>query len=75
MSDERLKLLWDEYCDQVWERLIAGRREYGDVSFERPLDALREERDQEWLDGAGWSFVAWVKMRSAGRNGTVQRDL
>lgn len=74
-SEAELREMWDEFCEATWQRMLQGRKEYGDRSFMRALTELREERDQEWLDGAGWSFVSWVQVkRLAGRSGTVRKD-
>ena len=44
-------------------RLYAGKRAYGDLSFTRRDADLLDERAQEALDAAGWSFILWSKFR------------
>lgn len=63
MTEEELRRLYEEFCERLWDRLMAGRREYGDDSFRRSVEALLEERDEEYLDGAGWSFISYAAMR------------
>lgn len=60
-SDEAL-LKFDEYCRAIRHRLDAGKRVYGDSSFDRPLISLIEEIRQEVLDQAGWAFIAYSKL-------------
>lgn len=50
-----------EFAAAVRSRLDRGRKDYGDVSFTRPIPELLEELAQECLDIAGWGFVLWTR--------------
>jgi len=52
------------FCAAIAGRLAAGAKEYGDVSFTRPVGDLLEEIEQELFDVAGWAFVLWVRVRA-----------
>ena len=53
---------WPAFILAVRARLDAGRRIYGDRSFERPEAELLTELQQECLDLAGWGFVLWTRL-------------
>tara|TARA_A100001391_G_C4889634_1_gene230508 strand:+ start:388 stop:606 length:219 start_codon:yes stop_codon:yes gene_type:complete len=53
----------EEFVTQLRNRLYAGKKEYGDKSFEKLWDALHQERLEEAFDVAGWSFVMWAKLK------------
>ena len=61
-----------EFMARIRERLEAGKRVYGDSSFERPLDRLVEEIRQEVLDQAGWAFILYERLAKIE---TMVRDL
>lgn len=44
-------------------RLEVGAKEYGDISFERPIYELLEEIEQELLDQSNWAFIAFVRIQ------------
>jgi hypothetical protein len=62
-SDEALKQ-WPAYTDEVFSRLENGKRAYGDSSFERPLESLITEIQQELMDVSGWAFIQWHRLES-----------
>lgn len=51
------------FTDVLFKRLEAGEREYGDVSFQRPMGELVDEVCEELLDVCGWSFVMWCRLQ------------
>lgn len=51
----------EQFLHELRKRLYEGRAQYGDKSFDRPSNKLHQERLEEALDGAGWSFVLWKK--------------
>lgn len=53
----------EQFVHELRKRLYEGRAQYGDKSFDRPSNKLHQERLEEALDGAGWSFVLWKKFR------------
>lgn len=53
----------ETFLAHLRERLYAGKREYGDASHRRPEAEIRDERLQEALDAAGWSYVLWRQLR------------
>ena len=53
----------EQFVHELRTRLYEGKAEYGDESFDRPANKIHQERMQEALDGAGWSFVLWKKFR------------
>ena len=53
---------FDKFTARVRERLVNGKRAYGDSSFERPLESLIEEIRQEALDVAGWGFIVFRRL-------------
>lgn len=62
-SDEALQR-WPEYTAEVFARLEMGKRTYGDDSFERPLERLLVEIQQELMDVCGWSFIMWSRIEA-----------
>jgi hypothetical protein len=54
-----------EFIDKVRSRLADGQRAYGDTSFERPVDELIGEVEEELLDVCAWSFIAWTRLQRA----------
>jgi hypothetical protein len=53
---------WDEYFKILEKRLEAGAKEYGNKSFDKSVNSLIEEIQQEILDIAGWSYILWEKL-------------
>ena len=52
-----------DFADEVRERMQAGRRTYGDKSFNLPFQTLMAESQQEAVDLAGWPYMAWRQLR------------
>src|SRR5882762_4527422 len=63
LSDAALQL-WPEFILSVLTRLEAGKRTYGDESFQMQPAELSGEVEEELLDVTGWAFVLWVGMKS-----------
>lgn len=61
VSDDAIAVDFPAYVDAVRKRLEAGKRTYGDSSFERPLSEIARELQAEALDFAGWGFVMWQR--------------
>lgn len=62
MTQEHLDAAVDRFVDRLRERLVAGAREYGDRSFNRPTDELVDEIQQELEDVCGWGLILWVRL-------------
>jgi hypothetical protein len=60
-SDAAIEKL-DVFVEAMRTRLEAGKREYGDSSFDRPIFELIEEIQQELLDTAIWSQIKWRRL-------------
>lgn len=56
-SREAIDRDWPVFVEAVNERLENGCATYGDSSFDRPLDLLITEIQQELMDVAGWGFI------------------
>ena len=54
--------LKDKAVCVIKPRLVAGARQYGDVSFSRDLCGLFDEIGQELIDVPGWGFIAWCRL-------------
>lgn len=48
---------FEAFIRQVQERLSAGQREYGDVSFSRDPTDLLNEIQEELMDICGWGYI------------------
>ena len=55
--------LFPEFMEAVRRRMEKGRCLYGDLSFNRPPGALRQEIEEEIFDIVGWDYVLWVRLR------------
>lgn len=58
---------FDRFTARVRARLEAGRSNYGDSSFEKPLHDVVEEIRQEIEDQMGWSFLLWCRVNEIGQ--------
>jgi hypothetical protein len=63
-SDAAIEECWTEFTSKVSRRLDAGRRVYGDSSFERPLKRVVTEIQEELEDVCGWSFILWTRLQN-----------
>ena len=54
---------WVQFSLRLKQRLEAGAKQYGDVSFRRDLGELTGEIEQELLDVCGRAFVLWCRLR------------
>ena len=54
---------WVDFVIRLRERLEAGAKQYGDVSFRRDPGELVGEVEEELLDVCGWSFILWCRLR------------
>lgn len=52
----------DRFVARVRQRLDAGARTYGGVSFTRPAADLIDEVMQELEDTAGWAVLLWARL-------------
>lgn len=64
----------EQFVHELRKRLYEGRAQYGDKSFDRPSNKLHQERLEEALDGAGWSFVLWKKFLKQSRQQPPQPE-
>jgi len=51
------------YAQEVRGRLENGKNDYGDASFERPIEEVVHELQAECLDLAGWGFILWSRLK------------
>jgi hypothetical protein len=58
----RLDADLDRFVSDLRDRLEAGARTYGGISFQRPIAELVGEVMAEAVDICGWSFLAWVRL-------------
>lgn len=52
----------DRFVTRLRARLVAGAREYGDASFQRPDVELIDEVQRELADVCGWSLILWIRL-------------
>lgn len=62
-SDEFLARGWYEFTEEVYARLAAGKRVYGDSSFDRDPARLIREIREELMDVAGWASIMDWRLR------------
>jgi hypothetical protein len=65
MSTHDMRLLdgdLDRFVARVCQRLDAGAKTYGDVSFTRPAAELVDEVQSELEDVCGWAVLLWVRL-------------
>lgn len=67
VSDRALREDWPEFEGELYKRLLAGKRDYGDRSFSREPLALLGEIEQELLDVSGWAFILFCRIRNLRR--------
>lgn len=53
----------DLFLERVRARLKKGAAEYGDESFNKPPEVLRQEILEEIEDICGWAYVLWVRVQ------------
>ena len=53
----------EEFFQRIRERLEKGGVEYGGRSFSKPIRELLSEVEEEIVDTAAWSFIAWTRLR------------
>lgn len=53
---------FEGFTSEVRSRLEAGKRAYGDSSFETPLERMITEIQQELMDVTGWSFILFDRL-------------
>lgn len=57
-----LDAAFGRFMARLRARLVAGAREYGDASFDRPAAELVDEIQQEREDVCGWALILWVRL-------------
>ena len=57
------ELEWPKFERAIKEKLAAGYKEYGDKSFDGPLDWTIKELEAEAIDIVGWGFILWCKIQ------------
>lgn len=61
---------WPAFEAAMQERLREGYKQYGDWSYDRPIDTkegLLRMVEEEVMDIVGWSFILWVRLRDLAR--------
>jgi len=66
MSDDDAEVA--RFLSMVRARLHAGRSEYGDRSFARPVTELIGEIEEELLDVVGWAAVLFARVQRLRRS-------
>ena len=64
LSDDAIRS-FPLFTDAVAKRLDRGRKDYGDSSFTKPMEAVLDELAAECLDLAGWGFILWTRIQKA----------
>jgi hypothetical protein len=64
MKQTEVRQQLDYFIERISARLEKGQEEYGNRSFEQPLDVLSNEVLEELEDTAIWSFIIWVRVQS-----------
>jgi hypothetical protein len=67
MSQHLDNATFDRFVNRLRARLQAGAKEYGDVSFTRPVVELVDEIQQELEDVSGWSLLLWSRLEKLRR--------
>lgn len=70
---ERPTYSFHEWAHEIYERLQAGREEYGDGSFFLGAEALICELEEEARDLAGWGYVLWHVLQGVDREDTLRQ--
>lgn len=63
-SDAALEKHWPRFLAMARERFDAGRQEYGDASFDRPIPELVREIQEECVDQAVWGFISFARLEN-----------
>ena len=58
---------WDQFSEELQNKLQRGFEEYGDQSFSLPPGQLLAEHQEERLDIAGWGMILWVRLEEMKR--------
>lgn len=58
---------WDQFSEELQNKLQRGFEEYGDQSFSLPPGQLLAEIQGECLDIAGWGMILWVRLEEIKR--------
>jgi len=56
-------LHWDEFQEELKEKLNRGWVDYSDESFSRDPTSLLKEIQAEVLDITGWGMILWVRLK------------
>lgn len=64
MEQTEVRQHLDRFIERITARIEKGQEEYGNRSFDKPLDALSNEVLEELEDTALWSFIIWVRVQS-----------
>lgn len=54
-----------DYRSQAIKRLVQGAEEYGDASYNRPIEELVDEALEETVDIAGWLALAVLRYKDS----------
>ena len=54
---------WPEFSALARTRMVRGIPVYGDATFKKSLDAILVDIEEELLDWANYSFMAWCRVR------------
>jgi len=65
-SETRAELA--QFITRLSKRIEKGEDEYGDTSFDLPMDNILCEIEDELLDICGWTFVLFVRLEKLRKN-------
>ena len=59
----KYKDVFPEFTERLRSRMEKGFAEYGDKSFDRPVNELLGEIEEEILDICGWSLILYSRIQ------------
>jgi len=60
----KFETIWDNFIQQLHDKMVKGYKEYGDESFNRAPQDLIKELQAETLDLAGWGLILWARLEA-----------
>ena len=61
--EPKYRAVFPEFIETLRKRMEQGFKEYGDKSFERPIEELFGELEEEVLDICGWGLILYTKIK------------
>ena len=63
LEDQSIIRDFEDFVERLSRRLEQGERVYCNRSFNKDLDILLDELEEELYDQAVWAFIAWTRLR------------